>query len=114
MRQSSLFRGAIFRPQIFAFIPENRNPIFQLPQIFISRHPEMRDFSIIIEMHLQIQIFKQQRHRVIALPDHQHIPGRIPTHGPGQHSLIILQIMAGQRCATKYQKAFHGIVHQIN
>ena len=59
--------------QIFQLISCNGDPIFQLTQIFISRHPEMTDLPIVIKINLQIQHSEKQSDYVLPLPYYQYI-----------------------------------------
>ena len=66
--------GAIAdKSQIFQLISCNGDPIFQLTQIFISRHPEMTDLPIVIKINLQIQHSEKQGDYVLPLPYYQYI-----------------------------------------
>lgn len=71
--QGLLFFGAELLPQILQLVPCNGDPVFQLAQIFVFRHPEMSNLSIIIEMHFQIQVLEKQGNYVLSLPDYQDI-----------------------------------------
>ena len=53
--------------KIFTFITQNRQTVFQNPQILIPFHPEMSHISVIIEIHLQQKILEENGHNRFAL-----------------------------------------------
>ena len=53
--------------KVFTFIAQNRQTIFQNPQILIPFHPEMSHISVIIKVHLQRKILEKNGHNRFAL-----------------------------------------------